>query len=858
MPLSVGHKLGPYEILEAIGAGGMGEVYKARDTRLNRIVAIKVSKDQFSERFGREARAVAALNHPHVCQLHDLGPNYLVMEYVDGKPLGGPLPLDQALRYAVQMCDALDHAHRRGVIHRDLKPSNILVTIAGIKLLDFGLAKMQPAPAAGDATRTMALTGQGQILGTLFYMSPEQLQGQEADARSDLFSAGLVLYEMITGKKAFDGKNPASVIAAILQTEPAPLRELQPVAPQSLDRMVRRCLRKDPEQRWQNARDLMLELGSIGVDPAPPAAPARAWLPWTIAAAAILAATAASLLIPRQSATSPRQIVRFTLDTPGLKRVRGPALSPDGARIAFTGDDERGTRRLYLRALDSTRNVLVGVVELSLSGDSVNALAWSPDGRSLLYQGGGGLRRVDLSSGASQFVFEPFGSEPTRGFTWASSGTILFNAGGPTPIQSIPETGGKPLAWPDEGVWPYALPDGRSFLYTTYTAPAGELRAGDLSGRAYRTIAQADGNAIYAAPGYLLFRQGDDLAAQRFDPHKLATDGDPLRVAEKVSFIPINHYGFFSVSQTGVLAYQDGGPNTSSLSWHDRTGQQLSVAGPVSTYWAMDLSRDGSRIAATRFDSRAASQDIWTGDVTDGVVSRFTTSPLDDTYPAWSFDGRWIAYGSGSLEGTNRSAQLCIRESSGGQPEKVIYVSKGGIPRPAWSPDGKLILFNDDLGAILQVRPDHPGEPPQTWLSAGSNSRMPQFSPDGKWVAYASNETGRPEIYVRSFANPSAGKWQISTNEGSQPRWRGDGQELFYVERHKQIMAVGVKAPSDAFTFAKPQALFPVEMGGSDFARFEYAVTLDGKRFLVQSHTPEDERLIRIVLNWDAIFQNRR
>src|ERR1700722_9982408 len=481
MLLSVGHKLGPYEILEAIGAGGMGEVYKARDTRLNRIVAIKVSKEQFSERFEREARAVAALNHPHVCQLHDLGPNYLVMEHVDGEPIEGPLPLDQALRYAVQICDALDHAHRRGIIHRDLKPSNILVTKAGIKLLDFGLAKIQPAPAAGDATRTMALTGQGQILGTLFYMSPEQLQGQEADARSDLFSAGLVLYEMITGKKAFDGKNPASVIAAILQTEPAPLRELQPVAPQSLDRMVRRCLRKDPEQRWQNARDLMLELGSIGDDPAPPVAPARAWLPWTIGAAAILTATAVALLIPRQAAAPPRQIVRFTLDTPGLKRVIGASLSPDGTRVAFMGDDERGTPHLYLRTLDSSRNVLV--VDLPLVFNSFSVAAWSPDGRSLLFQGGNGLRRVDLSGGPPQLVFEPFGLEPTRGFSWTSTGTILFNAGGLTPIQSIPETGGKPLAWPDEGVWPYALPDGRSFLYTTCTAPAGELREGDLSTR---------------------------------------------------------------------------------------------------------------------------------------------------------------------------------------------------------------------------------------------------------------------------------------------------------------------------------------------------------------------------------------
>ncbi len=848
MSLSAGTKLGPYEILAAIGAGGMGEVYKARDTRLDRIVAVKVSQQQFTDRFEREARAVAALNHPHICTLHDVGPDFLVMEYVEGKPLEGPLPLDQALRYAAEICDALDHAHRRGVIHRDLKPSNILVTKSGIKLLDFGLAKMQPTASADDATRTMALTGQGQILGTLFYMSPEQLQGAEADARSDLFSAGLVLYEMITGRKAFDGKNSASVTAAILQTEPAPLREFQPVAPQSLDRIVRRCLVKDPEQRWQNARDLMLELNAMDEDPIAPAVPARAWLPWTVAAAAILAAIAVAVFIPRHPDGPARQMVRFTLDTPGLKGVQYASLSPDGSRVAFTANDERGTRHLYLRGLDSNRNI--SVVDPPPGDGSTRQVAWSPDGRSLLYQSQVSLRRIDLSGGVPQLIFEPFGPGPTRGFTWTSTGTILFNAG--TEIQSIPEGGGKTAAWPDPGDYPSALPDGRSFLYSPN---AGELRVGDLSTRTYRRVAEADGNAEYAAPGYLVFRQGDDLVAQRFDAHKLATQGDPVRVVEKLSFVTVNRYSFFSVSQTGVLAYQDGGPNTHFLAWHDRAGKQLSVAGPASTYWAVDLSHDGTRIAATRFDSRASSDDIWTGDANDGALSRFTTSPLDDTHPAWSFDGRWIVYVNSRVPGVGPS-QLCIRESSGGQPEKIIYTSPEEIVTPVWSPDGKLVLFSNAKGGILQVRLDRPGEPAETWLAAGASVAMPQFSPDGKWVAYASIETGRPEIYVRSFTNPGAGKWQISTNEGSEPRWRGDGQELYYVEQHKQLMAVGVKAQGDRFISAKPQPLFPVVMNGSDFARFEYGVAPDGKRFLVQSPKPDDERPVHIVLNWDAVFQS--
>ncbi len=847
MALSPGDKLGPYEILAPIGAGGMGEVYKARDTRLGRDIAIKVSQEKFSERFEREARAVAALNHPHICTLHDVGPDYLVMEYVDGKPIEGPLPLEQALRYAVEICDALDHAHRRGVIHRDLKPSNILVTKSGIKLLDFGLAKMRPAAAPVDATRTMALTGQGQILGTLFYMSPEQLQGQEADARSDLFSAGLVIYEMITGKKAFDGGNPASVIAAILQTEPPSLRELQPVTPQSLDRIVSRCLRKDPEQRWQNARDLMLELGSIAEDPAVPAVRAPTWLPWAVAAIAVVAATAFVLLLPRRVDDVPRHVVTFTLDTPGLREVRHPELSPDGSRIAFTASDENGIRRVYVRALDSSQNQPVAEAAIEMT---VRSVAWSPDGRSLLYGSLAGLRRIDLDSGAQRLVVEPFGPQPTRGFTWTSAGMILFNPG--FALLSIPEGGGKPVEWPDGGVYPWALPDGRSFLYSPYT---GEVRAGDLSARTHRTVAQGDGNAIYAAPGYLLFRQADDLVAQRFDANKLTTDGDPVRVVEKIRFTTVNGYGMFSVSQNSILAYQDGGPNTAVLEWHDRAGQRISAAGPPSTYWAVDLTRDG-HIAATRFDSRAGSNDIWTGQAADGPVSRFTTSPLEDSFPAWSYDGRWLAYVN-TVSPAQSTFRLCVRESSGGQPERVIYTQQDRIRSPAWSPDGKLILFSDAKN-ILQVRPDHPGEAPQIWLSTGSRAIMPQFSPDGKWVAYVSDETGLAEIYVRSFADPSAGKWQISINEGSQPRWRGDGQELYYVERHKQIMAVAVKAQGARFLAGKPQPLFPVVMTGSDVARFEYGVAPDGKRFLVQSPTPNDERPIHVVLNWDTIFRNRK
>ena len=448
-------------------------------------------------------------------------------------------------------------------------------------------------------------------------------------------------------------------------------------------------------------------------------------------------------------------------------------------------------------------------------------------------------------------MFEPFGPQPTRGFTWASAGTILFDPDGT--IRSIPEDGGKPVELPDTGVYPWALPDGRSFLYTPYP---GDIRICNLSTRAHQTVAQGDGNAAYAAPGYLLFRQGDDLVAQRFDLQKLATAGDPVRVVEKISFITVNGYGMFGVSQNGVLAYQDGGPNTAVLEWHDRDGKRISAAGPASTYWTIDLSRDGSRIAATRFDSHAGSNDIWTGGVEDGGVSRFTTSPLDDSFPSWSYDGRWIAYVNAAFPGQG-ARRLCIREASGGQPEQVICTSQGRIGEPAWSPDGKLILIGDAKGDILQVRPDRPGNPPQAWLS-GSLAKMPQFSPDGKWVAYASNETGRPEIYVRSFANPSAGKWQVSINGGSQPRWRGDGQELYYVEQHKRIMSVAVKAQGDRFLSARPEPLFPVVMSGSDFARFEYAVAPDGKRFLVESPTPDDDRPIHIVLNWDTVFGNRK
>ena len=579
MPLSVGDKLGPYEILAPLGAGGMGEVYKARDTRLDRIVAVKVSKQEFTARFECEARAVAALNHPHICQLYDVGSNYLVMEYVEGSPLKGPLPLDKALEYAAQIASALDTAHTNKVTHRDLKPANILVTkSSGVKVLDFGLAKIDKRVTVDDATLDTGLTAKGTILGTLQYMSPEQVSGTEVGPRSDIFSFGLVLYEMIAGKRAFEGATPASVIGAILE-RPAP--SIADVAPIALDRVMKRCLEKDPENRWQTARDLRaaLELVAQASKPAVglPEPGRRRWLWPTVAIAATLATLTLAFLHLREAPPAEPRTVRFQIPPPEKLSIDYFKLSPDGRLLAFTTD-----RRLWIRSLDTLQAVPLPGTE------GADEMFWSPDSESIGFFAQGMLKKVAASGGPTQTLCN---AHEVYGGAWNQVGVVLFPLSLTSGLFRVSAGGGSPVPLAGLGtthaISPEFLPDGHHFLYTGSAHGEAGVYAGSLDGTPAIRILPADwSNASYVqaagAPGqdgYLLFRRGEALMAQRFNPTRLSLSGDASPIAEKVGGSLM--WAAFSASENGTLVFAPPAVGTTAvqLVWWDRAGKQVGLFG---------------------------------------------------------------------------------------------------------------------------------------------------------------------------------------------------------------------------------------------------------------------------------------
>ncbi|MDQ6706225.1 MAG: protein kinase, partial [Acidobacteriota bacterium] len=540
MPVTPGTRLGPYEIVSRIGAGGMGEVYKARDTRLDRIVAVKISKEQFSERFEREAQAIAALNHPNICQLYDVGPNYLVMEYIEGQPLKGPLPLDIALKYATQICDALEAAHKKGISHRDLKPENILVTKPGIKLLDFGLAKRSFLPEAGEATQTIALTQENSILGTLQYMAPEQLEGKPADARSDIFAFGAVLYELVTGRRAFVGKSSASLISAIMSSQPAPMSELQPIASPALERVVTTCLAKDPEERWQSARDVKHAIECVALESSKPARAAtrssnhREWAAYAVALC--LAAALAFMYLHRTGGQTANARMLFTLQPPEKAAFIGgsaPAISPDGSRVVAAGRSTENRNGLWIRPLDSLGWQPVPDTY------SASRPAWSPNGQSLVFVSLTRLQKVDLSGGPSQTLCSGYNfSTPS----WGATGVILvaLRAG---PLYRVEASGGScaPATKLDSAQGeighhvPKFLPDGRHFLFLSRAANgSGIIWAGSLDSNERIRLMSSSGGASYAGPpsgpGHLLYEKEGIAVAHRFDPVRLQLSGEPVPI----------------------------------------------------------------------------------------------------------------------------------------------------------------------------------------------------------------------------------------------------------------------------------------------------------------------------------------
>lgn len=855
--MTAGDKLGPYEIVAAIGAGGMGEVYKARDTRLDRTVAVKVlpehiaAREDARQRFEREARSVASLNHPNICTLHDIGTEsgagYMVMEYMEGETLAARLeksaiPLDQALKFALAIGDALDRAHRAGVVHRDVKPANIMLTRDGVKVLDFGLAKSSSSSSTPEQTLTKVLTMEGTVMGTPQYMAPEQFEGREADVRADIWAFGAVLYEMVTGQKAFQGKNYSTLLGAILSADPLPM-SVKPFTPALLERVVRRCLAKDPEDRYQSMRDVVLDLQAPQQSEATAGPVRRNYWGWA-AAGICLAAAFAGWGLWLSSSRKVTNSVRLSVDPPPTARFSsiantgGSEISPDGLTLAFCAINTKGESQLYLRPLDSLdARPMPGT-------ENAGRPFWSPDSRSIAFVANGKLKRVDLAGGAPIALCD---AESPRGGAWNEEGVILF--GDHTDgLQRIPASGGTPTlvtsvnkeAGEMYHYYPQFLPDGKRFLYHVRHRDPGKqfILAGSLDGEPSVQIMQCDHRAVFDSPsGKLLYIQGTGtLMARTLDQKKLQLTGDPVVVAEGVGLSTNNGYADVSVSSSGTLFYGRGSAEQRTrFAWKDRGGKVLGTVGPeVEGPFSFSLSPDDTKVAYVPAGNQS---DVWVLDMTRGTTARITFGNARG--PIWSPDGRDLFFNT--IDGISRKA-------ADGSGEEVLVTKAGRIDRASSiSPDGNTLLFG--FGGIFTVALS--GEAiRKTWLDSKFMEVAAVFSPDGRWVAYASNESGKSEIYIQGHPE-RRGKWLISSQGGLNPIWRRDGKEIYWRAIDGMLMAAGVELQKDGVRAGTPEPLFRLHSNSLSISR-------DGKRFLVS--VPEGDQQadlpMVVVLNWARKLPN--
>jgi Tol biopolymer transport system component/tRNA A-37 threonylcarbamoyl transferase component Bud32 len=872
MPLTPGTRLGPYEVLAPVGAGGMGEVYRARDTRLDRTVAIKKSDERFTDRFEREARAVAALSHPHICTLYDVGEDYLVMEYLEGRPIAGPLPVADALRYAIQAADALDAAHRKGIIHRDLKPANMLLTKSGVKVLDFGLAKMTatgPIQAPAASVLTQPITGAGMILGTLQYMSPEQLEGRETDARSDIFSFGCVLYEMLTGQRAFQAASQATLIAAVLEREPEPIASLVPMVPPMLARVVKKCLAKDPDKRWQTAADLrselewVLESGSSPAIPAPVAASRRraARAGWMLAGVlAVALAAAAIAFVSRRSPAEPPRAVRFSIELPdgvSWQVPDGPSVSPQGTHVIFGAANRDGTRQYWMRALDSLETRPVPGTE-----GATFPPAWSPDGRAIAFVHQKQLKRLELAGASAEILTQV----PVYGVpAWHANGVILVARDErPSEILQVPAAGGETTratilgeagasvsAAGTAGVaydaFPSFFPDGWRFLFVNFSREGGlYLGTRDTKTRQRLTDVQSEGR--FVAPDWVLYVRNSALVAQKLDSDGVRLSGDPVTIVSGVHSTPTGRTAF-SASENGVLVYRNTAPLApGELTWVDRSGRTLDVVGDPGYYTNPALSPDGRFLAVGRSERPNEPRDIWVLDLIRGSSSRFTFDPADDLNPVWSPDGSRVAFSS-DRKGRR---DLYWKNIAGSSAEELAFEGAGEKSLEDWSSDGRTLLYNIDTRMVASIPAT--GERIQaTVLDAPFTQSQGRLSPDGRWIAYMSAENTRPDVFVQTYP-PGGGKWQVSINGGTEPAWRADGRELFFVS-NSRLYAVDVAAVGGRFEAGKPRELFEVPNLHPEMRRNRYVPAPDGRRFLMLT-TPQgsDTSPLTVVVNWETLL----
>ncbi len=877
--LTTGFRLGPYEIVSPLGAGGMGEVYRARDTRLDREVAVKVlaaslgASADFRQRFEREAKAISSLNHAHICALFDVGHqdgvDYLVMEFLEGETLAerlkrGALPVEQVQKVGVQIAEALDQAHRQGLVHRDLKPGNIMLTPSGAKLMDFGLAKPSSAAQGSDArtvtpTRTGPLTAEGTLVGTYQYMAPEQVEGKEADARSDIFALGAVLYEMATGKRAFEGRSQISVMASILEKDPPPMSELQPMTPPALERLVRSCLAKDPANRFQSARDIALQLQWIGEAGSAAGAPAvivahrrsRERVSWTLSFLLFVAAVALGIgfVLRTPKAESP---VRFQFVLPGgMSVVQAPRISPDGKNLAFSAAGADGKSRVWIRPLAALDPRPVPGTE----GATFRPF-WAPDSRHIGFLADGKLKKVDISGAPPQTICDaPTGADGS----WGKDGVILFDGQASDPIRRVPASGGIPqdAVKGEDGTsvgWPYFLPDGRHFLYFEFggARTGGRVMVGSLdSTEKPKKLLDADSLAAYAPPGYLLYVREGTLVAQPFDASSLRTTGEPVPVAEQMGATS-NGLADFSVSSDGVLVYRTGGSNEDRLVWMDRSGKEIAEVGKAGGYGPTALSPDGTHLAVVIRDPRSAKSNIWVRDLPRGVTSRLTFDSGNDTGPIWSPDGSRIVFAS-DRKGVQ---SLFVKAAAGTGPTTELW-SCGDVLLPNdWSPDGRFLAVNRisaKTSGDVWIFPMDGKSQPFAFVAGQFTEVLPVFSPDGRYVAYMSNETGRFEIYVQQFPGPG-GKWQVSANGGLEPHWSADGKTIYFRSLDDKIMAAPVVSGA-AFSAGVPEALFTAQtLPGPN--RNDFLLTRDGQRFLLLSPVgKEGIAPMVVILHWPSALK---
>jgi len=892
-------QIGHYQVIAKLGEGGMGEVYRARDAKLGRDVALKLlptamaHDGQSLARLEREARTLAALNHPSIAAIYGLeeseGLRALVMELVEGETLsehmrgtGGagekPLSPEEALSIAKQIAEALEYAHERGVIHRDLKPANVKITPEGaVKVLDFGLAKvlsdqdsMTPAIPANSPTLSAIATQAGIILGTAAYMAPEQAKGKQVDRRADIWAFGCVLYEMLAGKKPFEGETISDLLAAVIRGEPEWMA-LPETTPPAMRRLIWRCLQKDVRQRLQAIGDARIAieemLSGAGADaetaisdgPIPQAkrtSPLHGALPWALGASTVLLAAVAAHLAFQSK--PPQSAIRFAVPPPeNTEFIYGGemGISPDGHDLAFiaqAGLDKPWV--LWLRPLDSMTAVPIQGTE------GAAAPFWSPDSQEIGFYAGGKLEKVAASGGPPQTLCD---ANNTAGADWSRDGVILFT--NQRSIYRVPETGGTPtlVAAPDparhETAYrsPVFLPDGRHFLFQSSTGAPGErfIAVGSLDSKNVELLTQASTNAAYAPPGYLFYMNRSTLMARPFDAKALRFTGQPVPVAENVAESG-GGYGYFSVSPTGVLAYATGsGTATSQMYWFNREGQKLGTVGQPGIYTDPALSPDGARLAVGV--GERGKRDIWVFDLKRGTASRidFNFNPADDMRPAWPADGTRIFFSS------DRSGDWDIyqKAADGLGSTELVFQSKGqAMGLDDLSADGRYAIYTSPTGpalADLWVLPLFGDRKPFAFVQGGFGADSARFSPNGRYVAYSSNETGRDEVYVQTFPQHT-GKWQISASGGEGPTWRRDGKELFYLAPDNKLMALAVSTDSASFQAGIPKELFQAQLIPSRTLRNIYVVSPDGQRFLMLVPAGEAKPSpITVVVNWPTLLK---